>query len=247
MIFWTATDYAGANPPHASSVSDSFVDGRGRLAWRSLHGSRRSKTRSEWPEEAERHDAEPSPARPAKACARIGARDHRAMCGRSRPQRAVPMGQRQGVERGRFLRDDHSEAIWRPRPRLSRSRSRCRRGLASLRRQRADRGRGQHGRHLRRHALRQRGAEEARGRAGALRRQARHLHHRARRGIGRQRDDHARRPQGQRLRHQRRKALDHRRRGIAAASGVRPRVRRGRRGARHRRLSGDPRQDKRTC
>ena len=73
-------------------------------------------------------------------------------------------------------------------------------------------------------------------RAGAGRRQAGDLHHRAGRRIRRHRHDHARRSAERLLRDQRAQALDHRRRRVEAAPDLRPRVRRSRTRTWHRRL-----------
>ena len=95
-----------------------------------------------------------------------------------------------------------------------------------LRHHRPHRRRGQHGRDRRDHDIRQRGAEAARGRPRAVRRQAGDLHHRAGGRQRRERNDDPRRSARQRLCHQRQEALDHRRRRLAPAPGLRPRVRR---------------------
>ena len=137
---------------------------------------------------------------------------HRSAGGRGRPDRGVPVGQREGAAGGRLHGHDGADRARRSRPLVPRCGAGGRGDGQGLRRHRPHRGRGQHGRDLRRHGLRHRGAADAGGRLRARWRQAGDLHHRARSRQRRIGDDHPGRPARRPLRAQRHEALDHRRR-----------------------------------
>ena len=183
------------------------------------------------------------PDQAAGARARAGGRARGQARGRGRSHRAVSLGQRRAPEGRQAARHDHPAAVWRPGQELARRRARHRGAVRGLLGHRPHRRRDQHGRDQRGHGLRLGRAEEARGRHGARRRQARHLHHRARGRLRRQRHDHARRQEGQPLRRQRPQALDHRRRRLAPAPDLRQGLRREGQRGRHRRLLRHPRRD----
>ena len=149
---------------------------------------------------------------------------------------AYPWDQVERLRRRRISRHDHSEGAGRARARLSRRGPGDRGDGQALRPVGADRGRDQYGRDRRHHRLRHHRAAEARRRARAVRRQAGHLHHRARGRQRRNADDDARRQARRRLRPERQEALDHGRRGVAAASRFCACLRRTRHRAGHRRV-----------
>ena len=121
--------------------------------------------------------------------------------------------------------------LWRPWPELPRRDPRHRRNCEGLRHHRPHRRRSQHVAADRRdrRGLRYGGAEAARGGACARRRQARHLHHRARgRKRGDANDTRADRRKDGFVINGKKESRDHRRRRVAPPSGLRARLRRKR-------------------
>ena len=150
----------------------------------------------------------------------------RATRGRGGSRGSISVGQCRGPARGGAARLHDPARAWRRRRQFPRRGRHHRGDGARLRRHRPHRGRDQHGRDLGGDAVWQRGAEAACRAAGAGRRQAGDLHHRARRRFRRHRHDDARRSAQRLLAAERAQALDHRRRRVEAASDLRPRVRR---------------------